>query len=490
MDVSLILTHRCNLDCGYCYAGEHHGDSMDDETLDRSVDLLFADDANPVQLSFFGGEPFLAFDAMKRATLRAERRAAQLGRKLILQCTTNGYGLREEHIEFIADHAMHVTVSIDGVREAQELNRPRANGNSSFERVRDNLRKLAAAGTNPDAMMVISPATARYAYRSASFLWGKGIRTVRANMQLDAPWSEEDKSLLREELLAVSSELVARRLRGEQVSFEPFEKGIRASASPRARAKTKSERAQVVVATTGNLYPCAPMVGPDRDDGPEAAIRIGHLDQGVAKIVERAHCEGTQCHKGGGCQCAAYLETGNRFTAGPNGRWYAQLCLELGGVVAAALAHQPAKPPAPRSARPILFGIAATIAAAAAVPMVYGLAVTGDMQEEYVLGELEAVDPPLELPPEPIVEPDEPCEFASPPPDRVPEPIPVPGGLMAPPEPPPEPVIGGDFAAPPDPVPEPEVMVDGEMAMPPAPEPEPEFEVHVRGKIAPAVDER
>lgn len=118
MDVTLILTHRCNLACHYCYAGEHHGARMSAEMADRGVDLLFTDDSPSVQLSFFGGEPLIAFDLLQQAVYRAEERAAHEGRRLTLQCTTNGTLIDERVARFFRDHGFNVTVSIDGTREA------------------------------------------------------------------------------------------------------------------------------------------------------------------------------------------------------------------------------------------------------------------------------------------------------------------------------------------------------------------------------------
>src|SRR6188474_825733 len=123
MDVCLVLTHRCNLACHYCYAGEHHRRQMEDEVVDRAVDLLFSDGTDTAQLSFFGGEPFLRMDAMRRAVVRARRQAGSQ-RRLILQCTTNGTVLDGEAIEFVRESGMRVTVSIDGVKEAHDLHRP------------------------------------------------------------------------------------------------------------------------------------------------------------------------------------------------------------------------------------------------------------------------------------------------------------------------------------------------------------------------------
>src|SRR5688572_29279887 len=106
MDVTLVLTHRCNLACDYCYAGEHFKQEMDAATRERALDLLYSDGAGTAQLSFFGGEPFLAFPAMRAAVDGARERAAGLGKKLLLQCTTNGSVLTEEHARFVVESGM------------------------------------------------------------------------------------------------------------------------------------------------------------------------------------------------------------------------------------------------------------------------------------------------------------------------------------------------------------------------------------------------
>ena len=433
MDVCLVLTHRCNLACHYCYAGEHHRRQMADRVADRAVDLLFADGADTAQLSFFGGEPFLRLDAMQRAVLRARRRAAERQGRLLLQCTTNGTVLDEEAVRFVRESGMRVTVSIDGVKEAHDLHRPRAGGGSSFEQCVRGLRALVAAGARPDALMVLSPQTVPYAYRSVSWLWSEGVSTVRANVVLDADWRASDRDELREQLWAVTSEMVARRQRGEQALFEPFAGAMRRGRGPRDPAlPARRERQQIVVATEGNLYPCAPMVGEDRDGGAEAALRIGHLDDGAASIARQVARRGAGCDVGGkACACAAWLETGDRDTAGPNGLWYGRLCDELGTAAAAALAGPRVHP----GRRPFLIGLAAALGGASiGVPALSALFA----EEEKRTG----------------------CKLPVSSPAPAPEVQPA-GGVGAPPEPPPPP--GQMVAAPP---PEPEVEVDGLMRSP------------------------
>jgi len=460
MDVCLVLTHRCNLACHYCYAGEHHRRQMEDEVVDRAVDLLFSDGTDTAQLSFFGGEPFLRMDAMRRAVVRARRQAGSQ-RRLILQCTTNGTVLDGEAIEFVRESGMRVTVSIDGVKEAHDLHRPRAGGGSSFEQCLRGLRGLVAAGARPDALMVISPQTVPYVYRSVSWLWSEGVATVRANCVLDADWEGRDRDELREQLWAVASEMVARRQRGEPALFEPFAAALRRGARQMDPAlPPRRERQQVVVATEGNLYPCAPMVGEDRDVGPEAALRLGHLDDGAVKIAGAVSRGGAGCDSGKGCACAAYLETGNRNTAGPNGLWYGRLCDELGAAVAVTLGG----PRRESGRRPFLIGLAAALGGASiGVPALSAL-FAEDEKKGCQLPGSGPVDPDLSPPPgEMLVAPTPP-----PPPTVSDESV---DGLMRAPEPEPEPTIKGQMrmTAPEEQVrggtrmPEPEELVRGDI---------------------------
>jgi hypothetical protein len=317
MDVTLVLTRRCAAACSAGHAGEPGRREMGDETREAALDLLFSDDAPEAQLSFSGGEPFLAFDAMRRAVASAQQKAQRAGRRLLLQCTTNGSLIGPTEVAFIQETGMRVTVSVDGELEAAQ----------------QGLRALLQAGLMPEARLVLTPETALFLARSVRALFSEGVRVVLANLSHQSRWTSAAKDALHEELVAVGRQVLWHRLRGEQVVFKPFEGGAPAS---QPIAFIPGLR-QVVVGTEGHLYPCSVMVGEDRDSGPEASLRIGHLADGAAAILERVEKDGAGCGGGSGCACAAYLETGDRRTLGPSARWFAQVCADIGTAINASL---------------------------------------------------------------------------------------------------------------------------------------------------------
>ena len=96
MNVALVLTQNCNLACKYCYAGKKIPIKMSEDVAKAAIDMAFATkkqtcrpDQNLVQVSFFGGEPLLAFEQMKLAVKYAKLQAKQAARPLRFAVTTN-----------------------------------------------------------------------------------------------------------------------------------------------------------------------------------------------------------------------------------------------------------------------------------------------------------------------------------------------------------------------------------------------------------------
>jgi len=118
-----VVTSACNLKCAYCLQDRHPGRRMSEETARRVLDRLLHSRRRELAIGFYGGEPLLAFDLVRRTVEEAERRRPR-GSRLLLSLSTNGLLLDAEKAAFLGAHGVETQVSFDGSRAAQELRAP------------------------------------------------------------------------------------------------------------------------------------------------------------------------------------------------------------------------------------------------------------------------------------------------------------------------------------------------------------------------------
>jgi len=150
--IVLNVTNQCNLACGYCY--EYSDDKisktsgkpkyMDHKVAEDSVDLLFAEagDHPSVHVTFFGGETLLNFPLLRSTVTYAQQRAREAQKKIEFSLTTNATLLTEEVADFLAEHRIGVTVSIDGDRELNDRMRVFHDGRGSYNVIVPKIRML------------------------------------------------------------------------------------------------------------------------------------------------------------------------------------------------------------------------------------------------------------------------------------------------------------------------------------------------------------
>lgn len=339
MDVTLTLTHDCNLGCGYCYAGRKFKRAMTDEVMARALDLAFADGSARVQVGFFGGEPLLAWDKLVCATLMAEARAAAAGAELVLTVTTNGALVDDARADFLVAHGFFVGVSIDGVRAAHDATRPTRGGGSSFDAVVAGLDRLLARGARVETISVVDPANVAFLGDSVRFLVERGVRRLLLNPSYGADWSDEALDAWRRGYEAAGELYLARCLAGRPVYINAIEDKLVAHAKGGYDGGDRCGfgHGAVAVAPSGNLYPCERMVGEDDD----AALRVGDVWRGLdagRRLVLDAQCGPVNDECGGCgvrarctsfCACANRAETGELGLAGGVQCWHEQMAMQV-----------------------------------------------------------------------------------------------------------------------------------------------------------------
>ena len=155
----IVLTERCNLRCAECFVTKN-ADSlkhMEADTLERVVNetIPYGEHVSLVY-HFFGGEPTVRFDHMKRAVEIIDAAVAE-GRMLqpLYTITTNATLITDEIVEFFRVNKFRVGVSVDGPEAVNDKLRIYIDGRGSHADVKRNYHKMVAAGI--DCHVLITP---------------------------------------------------------------------------------------------------------------------------------------------------------------------------------------------------------------------------------------------------------------------------------------------------------------------------------------------
>jgi len=156
----LYLTEDCNLRCTYCFVPKKPR-SMTREVALQAVDFLLnqaiSGTLRRVEITFFGGEPFLRADLMEEV-IRHARRPGPRGHRasVTFAATTNGTLAGPRIEKLIREARMKLLISLDG-DEAANAHRPFVNGRPSLELVSRNLPGLVAAAAWSTCRMTYHP---------------------------------------------------------------------------------------------------------------------------------------------------------------------------------------------------------------------------------------------------------------------------------------------------------------------------------------------
>ena len=125
--IPICLTHRCNLNCIYCFQSHDNQHEMSFDACKSCVDWMFDnilnDNNKRAEITFFGGEPLLRFELIKAVydyTIDKHR-----SDNYRFFASTNGTVITEEMKEWFHNHKDRfiLGLSLDGGRESQNANR-------------------------------------------------------------------------------------------------------------------------------------------------------------------------------------------------------------------------------------------------------------------------------------------------------------------------------------------------------------------------------
>ena len=184
-NLCLVLSQDCNMRCIYCY--ENGGSFnktrkiMDCSTIKKIVDWWISkipQEISLVRVEFYGGEPLLNISGFMYAIEYINEKMKQLNKKVRYFVITNGTLINGEILEVLKINKVTVTLSIDGDRESQNVNRRLLGNQDSYDIVIQNLHRLLDLDVRVLARITMTQGNVKRLFNSVVSLCEAGIDEV------------------------------------------------------------------------------------------------------------------------------------------------------------------------------------------------------------------------------------------------------------------------------------------------------------------------
>ncbi|MBR2343043.1 MAG: thioether cross-link-forming SCIFF peptide maturase [Clostridia bacterium] len=326
----LHIAHTCNLNCSYCFAsgGKYHGERalMSFEVGKRALDFLIENSGTRrnLEVDFFGGEPLMNFDVVKRLVAYARSIEKEKGKNFRFTLTTNGVLIDDDVIEFANREMSNVVLSLDGRREVHDRFRVDYAGNGSYDKIVPKFQRLVAARGGKNYYM-----RGTFTHHNPDFL-----EDIRAMLDLGfnelsmepvvcdpsdpSALTEEDLPIVFEQYERLAELMLEREREGRPFTFYHYMIDLKGGPCIYKRISGCGSGTEYMAVTPwGDLYPCHQFVG---DEG----FCLGNVFDGVSNterqkeffdcnVYARPECRDcwARLYCSGGCAANAYHATGS-----------------------------------------------------------------------------------------------------------------------------------------------------------------------------------
>ena len=323
----LHVSHDCNLRCRYCFAstgdfGTGHRMTMDFETAKKAIDWVVTKSGKRrnIEVDFFGGEPLMALDTVKRTVEYARSLEKEHDKVFRFTITTNGVLLDDETIDYINREMSNVVLSPDGRKEVNDRMRPTVNGKGSYEVIVPKFQKLVAGRGTRDYYVRGTFTRENLDFTADVLRMGDlGFRHVSVEPcsgPADDPFAirEEDLSRVEKEYEKLAQALMDRK----DINFFHFNVDLSQGPCVIKRLRGCGAGCEYVAITPdGDIYPCHQFVG--REEYCMGSVHDGSFDMDISgrfaqqNIYTRPACQ--ECwarfYCSGGCSASNLLVNGD-----------------------------------------------------------------------------------------------------------------------------------------------------------------------------------
>ena len=326
----LHIAHTCNLNCSYCFAsqGKYHGDRalMSFETGKRALDFLVENSTGRrnLEVDFFGGEPLMNWDVVKRLVEYARSIEEAAGKNFRFTLTTNGVLVDDDVIDFCNREMHNVVLSLDGRPEVHDRFRVDYAGKGSYANIVPKFKRFVESRGGEGYYM-----RGTFTHHNTDFtndifhMADLGFDQLSMEPVVCSPddpsaLTEEDLPILFEQYEILAKEMLRRKAEGRPFTFYHYMIDLTHGPCIYKRvAGCGSGSEYFAVTPWGDLYPCHQFVGDERfcmgniwDGVKNEALRDEFRKCNVYAKPECADCW-ARLWCAGGCAANAYHATGS-----------------------------------------------------------------------------------------------------------------------------------------------------------------------------------
>jgi uncharacterized protein len=149
----IIATGQCNLACHYCAQAKGEAGNMPSEMMIAHTEEFLQKSHKPEGLIFYGGEPLLNWNAIRKTISLVSRKKPSVEITLF----TNGALIDKQIAEFLTRHKIGVILSLDGDMTSHDQARPLRSHKGSYQKCVKGYHLLRETGCMVGISCVIGP---------------------------------------------------------------------------------------------------------------------------------------------------------------------------------------------------------------------------------------------------------------------------------------------------------------------------------------------
>lgn len=300
----LNIAHDCNVRCGYCFAstGDYHGGRklMPLDIAKKAIDFLLetSGDRKHLEVDFFGGEPLLNFDVVKRTVEYGRIREKEYDKTIGFTMTTNAVLLEPDVISFLNENMNNVVLSIDGRKEINDRMRRHIDGSGTFDTIIPKIKSFVEKrGAKSYYVRGTFTANNLDFCNDVMFLADQGFKEVSVepvvtDSKRQYALKDEHLPKIYEEYEKLANKLIDYKKDGKPFNFYHYMIDLDGGPCVYKRVTACGSGIEYYAITPdGDIYPCHQFVGNEK-------YLMGNLNDGIIdNTMQKIFSENTVYHK-------------------------------------------------------------------------------------------------------------------------------------------------------------------------------------------------